>query len=112
MKPLKNLYPLATWLMRLTLVFYVYTAFFSTFLGFNFSSQWFYLSVVYLLAVLFLFAGGLVSRHHITVISALVLLLATLYQIIFLVQPIQYLTHRDMFLVAAMSLFFISKGNQ
>ncbi|HDR89981.1 MAG TPA: hypothetical protein ENN63_10210 [Bacteroidetes bacterium] len=112
MKPLKNLYPLATWIMRLVVAFYVYAAFSGIFTEFNLQSQWFYLSLVNLLAGAGLLLGGFVRKHHITVLSSLFLLLAALYQIILLLAPVQYLTHRDLFLVAGISLFFLARGNQ
>ncbi|HDJ32576.1 MAG TPA: hypothetical protein ENF21_00540 [Bacteroidetes bacterium] len=112
MKPLKNIYPLATWIMRLAVAFYVYAAFSGIFLEFNLKSQWFYLSLVNLAAGACLLLGGFLRKHHLTVLSSLFLLLAALYQIILLMAPVQRLTHRDLFLVAGISLFFLARGNQ
>ncbi len=111
MKPLKNLYPLGSWILRLCLLFYLVASFSGILVQFNLQSPWFWLSGVNLAAGFFLFVGGLLPKPGMTVLSSLIILLAALYQLIFLTQPIQYLTHAEVFMATGTALLFITRGN-
>ncbi len=79
MKPIKKLRPLAIWLMRIAVLLFVLLAYHEEFTAFNFQSVTFYLSTVFLLFVILLFIGGFLKSQKLTVISALILILATGY---------------------------------
>lgn len=79
MKPLKGLFPLATWLMRFAVVFFVLTTYLKTFTFFNYQSVMFYVSAVYVIFSILLFIGGFLNKSSLTVISSLILILVTGY---------------------------------
>ncbi len=79
MRPFKGLFPLATWLMRFAVVFFVLTTYWKTFTSFNFQSVMFYVSAVYVIFSILLFIGGLLHKGSLTVLSSLILILVTGY---------------------------------
>lgn len=79
MKPLKGLFPLATWLMRFAVVFFVITTYWNPFTAFNLQSVMFYISAVYIIFSVLLFIGGFLAKNSLTVISSLFLILVTGY---------------------------------
>lgn len=79
MKPLKGLFPLATWLMRFAVAFFVLITYWKTFTAFNLQSIMFYISAVYIIFSILLFIGGFLAKNSLTVISSLFLILVTGY---------------------------------
>ena len=79
MRPFKGLFPLATWLMRFAVVFFVLTTYLKTFTLFNFSSVMFYVSALFLIFSVLLFIGGFLHKGSLTVFSSLILILVTGY---------------------------------
>lgn len=79
MKPFKGLFPLATWLMRFAVVFFVLTTYLKTFTLFNLNSVMFYVSALFLIFSVLLFIGGFLHKGSLTVFSSLILILVTGY---------------------------------
>jgi len=79
MKPIKTLFPLSIWLMRLAVLFFVIMSYWETFAFFNFKSVLFYVSFIFILSAIFLFIGGFLKKDRLTVISSIVLILVTGY---------------------------------
>jgi hypothetical protein len=79
MKPVKGLFPLATWLMRFAVVFFVLITYWEPMTAFNFKSVMFYISAVYIIFSVLLFVGGFMAKNNVTVISSLFLILVTGY---------------------------------
>ncbi|HKL07616.1 MAG TPA: hypothetical protein VJ896_02505 [Bacteroidales bacterium] len=79
MKPVKGLFPLATWLMRFAVVFFVLITYWEPMAAFNLQSTMFYISAVYVIFSVLLFVGGFLPKNSLTVISSLFLILVTGY---------------------------------
>ena len=79
MRPSKGLFPLATWLMRFAVVFFILTSYLKTFTFFNFQSVMFYISALFIIFSVLLFIGGFLYKGSLTVISSLILILVTGY---------------------------------
>jgi len=79
MKPVKVLFPLATWLMRFAVVFFVLITYWEPMTAFNLKSVMFYISSVYVIFSILLFVGGFLAKNSLTVISSLLLILVTGY---------------------------------
>ena len=79
MRPLKQLFPLAGWLMRFAVVFFVLTSYWKTFIFFNFQSVMFYVAAIYVIFSILLFIGGFLHKASLTVFSSLILILVTGY---------------------------------
>lgn len=112
MKPAKRLLLLATWLMRLAVAFFVFITFFSTLKGFEYKSIQFYVAVVYIVFGTLLFIGGFMSKPGITVFSGLMLFLVSVYEIIMLFSDSLNDKLALYFLVASVSLYFVTAGNK
>jgi hypothetical protein len=79
MRPFKGLFPLATWLMRFSVVFFVLTRYWHTFAQFNFQSILFYVSAIFIVFTVLLFIGGFLHKSNLTVFSSFILILVTGY---------------------------------
>lgn len=79
MRPLKRLFPLASWLLRFAVVFFVLTTYWKTFTQFNLQSVMFYVSAIYVVFSILLFIGGFLHKSSLTVLSSLLLVLVTGY---------------------------------
>jgi len=79
MRPFKGLFPLATWLMRFSVVFFVLTRYWNTFTQFNFQSILFYVSAIFIVFTFLLFIGGFLYKGNLTVLSSFILILVTGY---------------------------------
>jgi hypothetical protein len=113
MRPVRSASGLAKWLLRIALFAHIFTLYFSTVKGFNFNHLGFYIAVIYLLFAALLIIGGFVRKHTLTVLSGLIILLLSVFEMfrvfngnIISSQFIMYL------LMASLGLFFLSKGNK
>jgi hypothetical protein len=79
MKPLKQLFPFSSWLMRFAVVFFVLISYWKTFTFFNFQSVMFYVAAIFVIFSVLLFVGGFLKRGSLTVLSSLILILVTGY---------------------------------
>jgi hypothetical protein len=82
MKPFSSGVTIAAWLLRITLVWFVYQNFFSTFADFELHRFEFYLSAAYILFTLLLVAGGFFQTAGLTVISGLAIFILPIVQLI------------------------------
>lgn len=82
MKPFKSGAIIAAWLLRIMLIWFVYTNYFQTFSGFDFKSFSFYIGTAYLLFCLLILAGGFMQKPALTVISGLVIFIIPIVQLI------------------------------
>ena len=82
MKPFKSGAIIAAWLLRLTLLWFVYENYFKTFPGFDLKSFAFYISAAYLLFAILVLAGGFLQKPALTVISGLALFVLPIAQLI------------------------------
>ncbi|MBI9035841.1 MAG: hypothetical protein JEZ03_15370 [Bacteroidales bacterium] len=112
MKPLKSLMPLAVWLMRLGVGLYAYSRYLNTLLDLNFKAISFYVAALNILFAALLIAGGFSRKHNLTVLSALMLLLVTIYQAVTGFQNTVNFSLAVYTMVGAVSFYFISAGNR
>jgi hypothetical protein len=112
MKPIKGLMPFATWLMRFALGIFLFITFFSTLKAFEYHTTQFYIAAAYLLFISLLFIGGFLSKQGITVFSALILFLLSIYEIFVNYSSSVSPQMAVFILVAAVSLFFLTAGNK
>ncbi len=110
MKPWKSISGIASWLMRLSLVLFIYHRFFGIMLQFDFSQQRFYFAAGFVLFGVLLLIGGF-AKQSLTVIAALVLfLLAVLHLVTGFNGITAHLVQWAM--VSALCLFFVTNGNK
>lgn len=79
MKPPKNLYPLFSWVLRVTFLLLSYLLFWDEVRGLDFHAFSFWVSFLFILFSVLLFIGGFSRSHDLTLISSLVLGLIALY---------------------------------
>jgi hypothetical protein len=113
MKPIKNIEPIAKWILRISLVAYIVFAYFSEVKTLNFHSVNYFINLLYVIFALLLLFGGFGKNATLTIISGIVLSIISAYKIynVFslsnLMNPAIYL----FLLIFAVGLFFTSKGN-
>jgi len=111
MKPVKLLRPLAIWLMRIAVLLYALLAYLEIFTTFNFQSVTFYLSGIFLLFTLLLFVGGFLKSSKVTVISSLVLILATGYHAFLNLQSGFDYNFGVYVVLGSIFVYFLANGN-
>ncbi len=112
MKPLKSLIPLATWMMRLGVGLYAYTRYFNTLLDFNLNAISFYVAAVNLIFAALLIAGGFSRKHNLTVLSALFLLIVTIYSAVTGFQNSVNYSLAIYTMIGSVSMYFLASGNR
>ena len=111
MKPVKSLFPLFSWLLRIAILVAVYSRFFHIFKAIDFSSVSFYISAAFSLFSLLLFFGGFSKKHTLTILSGLFIALLSIYQMVQLGFEINI--HLSFYgLLLSASLLFIAVGNK
>jgi len=112
MRPFKGLYPIANWLMRFAVTFFVLLTYWKTFTFFDFQSVMFYVSAVYVVFSVLLFVGGFLQKDSLTVFSSLILILVTGYHAFLNLES--KLDHNFAVYVALGSIFvyFFTVGNK
>jgi hypothetical protein len=112
MKPAKGLSQFASWLMRLALIFFVYVVFLHALKTFDLKSIHFYVAVVFIVFGSLLFVGGFMSKPGITVFSGLMLLFASIYEIIILFSEGVSAELATYTIIATTALYFVTSGNK
>lgn len=109
---MKGIYPIALWLVRLTIVMLVYEYFFKTVQTFNLKSIHFFVALAYSLFAVLLLVGGFLKSATLTIISGWVLFGVSVYQIIIHINA--GLTTENAFYAffAAVALLFATGGNK
>ncbi len=112
MRPAKGLNPLANWLMRFAVVFFVLTSYWDTFTLFNFKSIMFYVAALYIIFSALLFIGGFLYRGGLTVFSSLILILVTGYQAFINLKSGFDYNFAVFVLIGSIFVYFLSVGNK
>jgi len=113
MKPIKNLEPLAKWVLRISLVAYIFFTYFDNVKTFDFHSVSYIINLLYVIFAVLLLFGGFGKNATLTIISGIVLSLISAFKIYNafslhdLLNPTIYL----FLILFAIGLFFVSKGN-
>lgn len=111
MKPFKSVLPFSRWLLRITLLAYLIVIHFDTFKALNFSSLQFYFAAVFIVFSALLLLGGFISES-LTVVSALIIIVLSLYQMI--VSFTGTITEATVWFLIPLSIsfYFLSTGNK
>ncbi|MEI6764475.1 MAG: hypothetical protein WCM76_02470 [Bacteroidota bacterium] len=112
MEPIKTLFPLSTWMLRLAVLLIVYICFFVEYRTPNFSSTNFYIAVAFGFFGMLLFIGGFLKKSGLTMLSAALLFIGCLYKIIsyYAFSHGRFVAIFGVF--AAITFFFIANGNK
>ncbi len=111
MKPWKKLTGLMSWLLRLSILMFVATHYLPDIQRFNPRLFSFYEAAIFALAGIFLVAGGFFNRHSVTIFSALVLLVLSVYNAVIVFDGITGIFSIWMLMISG-SLYFIVNGNK
>jgi hypothetical protein len=111
MKPFRSVIPFSRWLLRTALFAFLVVTHFQVFKTFNFSNVDFYFAAVYLTFSILLLFGGIFSEK-LTVVSALVILVLALYQLI--VSFTGTITNAMVWFIIPISIscYFLASGNR
>jgi hypothetical protein len=112
MEPVRSLYALSTWLLRVALLVLVYIIFFTTLRSPDVNHVPFWIAAAYALFSMLLFVGGFMKKSTLTVISAVILGLGCGYKIVMYYFFDQGGFIAIYFVLAALSLFFFANGNK
>ena len=109
MKPVKNMIPLAKWLLRFALAFIVYEYYFPVFLEFSFTDLHFFYSMVMVICAVTLIIGGIVKKNSTTVISGLIIWGFSIVMLLVNGLDVSSLVH---YITAiAIGFYFMARGN-
>ena len=115
MKPIKSAHGLAKWLLRLATIGLVYISFSDMIVSLNFENVWFYISSVYALLSLLLFAGGFSNTNSLTALSGfLITLVSILVFFVFIDKNVNgFASTLSIYLpLTSIGTFFWSNGNK
>ncbi len=112
MKPFKRLFPLANWLMRFAVVFFVILTYWKTFTSFNFQSIMFYVAAIYVIFSLLLFIGGFLYNSGLTVLSSLLLILVTGYHAFLNLKSTLDHNFAVYVVLGSVLVYFVTTGNK
>ncbi|MBN2729172.1 MAG: hypothetical protein JXR53_08095 [Bacteroidales bacterium] len=112
MRPAKALFPFSAWMLRISMPVIAYSTFFETVKTFDFSELQFYIAAIFSLFSVFLFVGGFMAKHSMTLFSALVLLGVSLFEAFHFISKNPDPIFALFLLSAAAMLLFLSIGNK
>ena len=112
MQPFKSGQVVAMWLLRITLVLYLFFNNIYSLRQINFDSIHFYIAFAFVIFAVLLLVGGFLSKPGITVISGLIIFLLSAYQLV-----ISFGGRFDSSLVLflfplSIGFFFVCQGNK
>lgn len=116
MRPLKAAVPLAKWLLRLSVAFYLIISFYDGFSGFSLNTLNFWFSAILIVFSVLLVVGGFSRTASMTVISGLVIFLLCIISIFLIYNSNLLFTSTEfsvlgLILPAAIGFYFFSRGN-
>ncbi|HPD94892.1 MAG TPA: hypothetical protein PLA24_03270 [Tenuifilaceae bacterium] len=111
MKPLKKALPFSVWIVRILFSVYLILTNIRTLENINLNSANFYLSLATVILAVLLVVGGFLTKHSLTVISALLIGAIIIYR--FLIPIPTSFSSFEVFnlLMLSISFLFICRGN-
>ncbi len=97
--------------MRIAVMLMIFAWFFQSFMNFNLNNPHFYMASAFIVLGIMLFAGGFLSKHTLTVISALGLLFLSALQAYWSFNGITGV-FAQWLLMGSVSLYFVTNGNR
>lgn len=79
MKPLEATTPVARWMLRITLLLFLYFNYFSVVKSLDFESLNFYIAALNVVSGIFLIFGALFSKPGLTIIPSIIIFLISIY---------------------------------
>lgn len=110
MNPWRNFTGLASWVLRIALVLYIYTRFFGIFMQFNLNVQSFWVAAGFVAMALMLLLGGF-FKQTLTVLAGLGIVILAIAQIFITFNGISP-SLAQYFLLGAGGLYFLTHGNK
>lgn len=107
MKPLKNALPLAKWILKFALILFAYLSFYDKILTWDFSNIHYIIVLGITFFIFLITIGSFFKASRLTVISALIVLLLSIIEIIISFKDFD----KSFILLAAISFYFITIGN-
>ncbi len=103
---------MAKWLLRISILVFLFYYHLSVFASFNFNFPGFYVSSLYIIFGVLLFIGGFINTATLTVVSGLIIFILSTYKIIILFDG-NLSNHVIMYLMpASIGFYFFSRGNK
>jgi hypothetical protein len=110
MEPIKSLVPLAKWMLRVSLLVFVYVRYYETVMAFSFDSRSFYIALDMIVMSILLFVGGFFSSATLTVISGALIFLISVAQMF--LGGISVDLMLSYFIPASLGFYFLARGNK
>jgi hypothetical protein len=110
MNPWRKLARVASWVMRLALVFVIYTRFFGFLMQFRIETLNFYISAGFIILGFLLLAGGFL-KQSVTVVASLGIVLLSIIQMVMGYGGISPSLAQWM-LIASAGMYFLTHGNK
>ncbi len=112
MKPVRFLFPLSTFLLRIGVVFYTYITYFHHVLNFRVNEIDFYFSALLNIFAVLLLIGTFTKKHSLTVLSGLVLFILGLIKVITYSGDVSTTGFIATLFFTLIALFFLGNGNK
>jgi len=112
MKPFKVLFLFSTWLMRLSVLFFIIMRYWETLAFFNYKSIMFYVAALFIVFASLLFIGGFLKKDRLTLISSLILILVTGYHAFLNLESGIDHNFGIFVMIGAICFYFLSSGNK
>lgn len=112
MKPIHSVLPAAHWLMRITLAIILLFLQWPAIKTVNFQQTNDIISFTYVMSGVLLFIGGFIKNSILTIISAAIIFLITLYFLYLYFPRELHLGYLIYFWPLSISLFFLANGNE
>jgi hypothetical membrane protein len=112
MRPAKFFLPLANFLMRLGVAFYIFISYFHTVLDLQVKQFNFYFASVHVIFGFFLLVGIFAKRQTLTVLSSLILFLLALYQLFTYSGDLMSTNFASLLFFGMIVFYFLCNGNR
>jgi hypothetical protein len=109
MKPIKALYPVSIWLMRIGLLLFAYGVYFDAFISFKLDAIQFYVSAIFIIAAVIIFISGFLSKEKFVVFSGFSITLVSVFNIIDTLDSGLDSALIINIIIASIAMFFISR---
>ena len=112
MRPFKNGKFLAQWMMRISLVLFVLFHYWPVFRTLNFTDSEVILSALLIIFSILLLVGGFLTKQSLTVLSALIIFLISVYLVITNFTATLHASFISTFLIMSVAFYFFTSGNK
>ena len=112
MQPFKSGQVVAMWLLRITLVVYLFLDNIYNLRQINFDSIRFYIAFGFVISAVLLLVGGFLSKPGLTVLSGLAIFLFSTYQLVISFEGRIELSYVMLLFPLSIGFFFVCQGNK